>query len=88
MIKLPKHNCELLITHNPHKGNYETVEELIFNRDLTDDYFVSKEEMDLCIKHNELWEVQWYPDTPVGFHLICGYTLESVLNKANELDDE
>jgi len=88
MIKFPKHDCELSITHNSHKSNYETVQDLILEAKITPDDFVSEQEMNLCIEHNELWEIQWYPNTPVGFHIIYGYTLESILNKANECDDE
>lgn len=84
MIKLPKHNCELSITHNPHKSNYETVKDLIDFRNLTIDDFVSEKEMNLCIENNELWEIQWYPNTPIGFYCVYGHTLESVLNKALE----
>lgn len=37
------------------------------------------------IDTNEVWELQWYPDTPIGSYKVIGATLESVLKKAKEI---
>ena len=87
-MKLPKHEGGLNIYHNEHKGSYETVEQWIKNVDLNVDDFVSYDEMMECIKNNDMWNIHWYPDTPVGFYSIYGSSFESVLNKALEIDNE
>jgi hypothetical protein len=88
-MNLPKHKCGLYLTHNQHKDYYETVQDRLSHPALDDDdYFVSAEDKQKCIDTDEIWELQWYPDTPVGFYKVCGSTLEIVLNKALEQDDE
>jgi hypothetical protein len=61
---LPEHKCGLHIFHNPHKDYYETVEEYFIDYSSK---FISPEERELSIQTDELWEIRWYPDTPVGF---------------------
>jgi hypothetical protein len=41
--------------------------------------FGSKEEKQTCIDQDQLWEVQYYPRTPISFHLAGGISLESAL---------
>lgn len=77
----PKHNCGLYLTHNRHKDMYETVEDLLNGEDKPDDW-ATKTSRERAIKNDELWELQWYPDTPVGFHRIYAATLEEVLKAA------
>lgn len=83
-MKLPQHKCGLYLTHNQHKDTYQTVEEIInerpewFNGD-----WATPTSKQRAIETDELWELQWYPDTPVGFNFVCGATLEEVLEKAN-----
>jgi len=88
-MKLPRHNGSLYITHNEHINYYVTVDEMIEScHPAVDDkdYFVSEEDMQKCIDTNELWELQWYPDSPIGFYKVCGSSLEIVLARALEID--
>ena len=88
-MKLPKHKAGLYITHNQHKDYYETVEQHVLEYISMDkDDFVSPEDYQKCIDTDELWELQWYPETPVGFHKVCGSTLEVVLQKALEIEKQ
>lgn len=87
-MEFPKHKCGLYLTHNQHKDYYENISEYLNNDLFDDEYFVSIEDKKKCIDTNELWELQWYPDTPVGFYKVCGSTLEIVLKKALEPNDE
>jgi len=78
----PKHKGELILTHNAHKSNYETVGQYIDNHvrmgnDITDD-FASPEELVRAVESNELWHAQWYPDTPIGFLSVYASTLEAL----------
>lgn len=71
------------MTHNDHKDYYETVEEYV---NVEKDYFVSPEDLQKCIDTDELWGLQWYPETPIGFYKVNGSSLEIVLKKAMEID--
>jgi len=72
------------IEHNNHKSTYQTVEELL--KDDTENFyeFSSKEDRQKCIDTNELWSIQIYPDTPIGFYVFAGSTFEKVLEDMNK----
>ena len=84
----PKHDCGLYLTHNQHKDIYETVKHNIESKHpaYDKDFFVSVEDMQKCIDTDECWELQWYPDTPIGFIRICGSSLEIVLSEALRIE--
>ena len=83
MIKLPAHECALSITHNDHKNNYETVASMLEWRGVSPDQCGSQAEYDALRAGDEVWEVHWYPDTPVGFYAVYAATLERALELAN-----
>lgn len=49
--------------------------------------WVSEEERLNALKHNSVWIIQWYPDTPVGFHMVGASTFEAALDHAFEVAD-
>lgn len=77
LVRLPRHDAGLSLHHNEHKTVYETVEQFLGNRFGEVD-FVSPEERAKAIETNELWELHWYPNTPVGFYEICASSLEAI----------
>ena len=78
MIQLPK-GISHTIFHNEHSCSYMGVEEYLqfVEADISD------EDRAECIRTGEVWELVWYPDTPVGHHRVIGLTLEKVLVAAN-----
>ncbi len=72
---LPEHKCGLYISHNPHKYYYETVEQ--YFKDYSSD-FISTEQQKLSIQTDELWEIRWYPDTPVGSYRVHAASLNAL----------
>ena len=84
MINLPKHKASLHITHNDHTTNYESVKDYLDNEWFNDE---SEEIKKSCIDANEIWELQWYPDTPIGSYRVIGATLESCIKQAKEIED-
>lgn len=78
-MNLPNH-LSISIKHNPHKLYYETVEEFLGGG--VDEWYewVSKEDREKCIEKDELWEVMWYPNTPIGYLVLCGSDLQLVLD--------
>lgn len=81
----PRHKASLHLTHNQHKAYYETIEEYQGNFDWEDDW-VSDEQRKKALETQELWELQWYPDTPIGSYKIMGADLDAVLSKALEIE--
>lgn len=85
MITWPEHKCGLHVTHNQHKDYYETVEQALgttYNRG----DFESDAKIDECIRLDSVWSMQWYPDTPVGFYVVCAPTFEEALERALGVD--
>ncbi len=76
---------ELHITFNDFKSNYQTAAEAIgenFHGWYDPDSFASPEEIERCKQTNTIWEIQWYPDTPVGFHKVIASTFEAAAQAA------
>lgn len=72
----PGHKCGLYLTHNEHRDLYEPLAEFIVDRDIK---FADDAARQRAIDTDELWTLQWYPDTPVGFYFVAASTLEEVL---------
>lgn len=69
---MPPHKGSCTISHNDHLNNYATVEqEEEFHAEWFKGSWVSGESREFAIKNNQLWSIQWYPETPVGFSNLC-----------------
>lgn len=84
--RLPEHKVSLHIEHNQHKAYYEKIEDYIRHRNIEDDDWAYSDSRKKAIENDSLWELQWYPNTPVGFNIVYGSTLEECIKKANEDD--
>lgn len=84
MISWPKHEASMCLTHNEHKAYYRTVDEAIREEDhgYTHDCWVSPEQRQKAIDTNECWTLQWYPETPIGFHILSAADLDVLLKAA------
>jgi hypothetical protein len=76
---LPPHKCGLHLTHNDHKNMYLSVEE-----NHSKDQFVNEAEWDKAIREDSVWSLQWYPETPIGFHILCASSLEAIEQAVKE----
>jgi len=81
-MTFPKHKASLHLTHNQHKAYYQTVEQYMEDNDA--DCWVSDEQKQKAIATNEIWELQWYPDTPIGFCLLMACDLDVLLRAASD----
>lgn len=83
-IALPAHKCGLCIEHNQHRNDYQTVAAWLEDREAlgTGPNWVSAEERQRAIDTGEVWEIQWYPQTPVGFYHVAASTLAAALKAA------
>ena len=76
--KLPTHKCGLYLEHNQYKDYYDSIEEGVASLDS----WVSEEERQKALATGEIWVLQWYPDTPVGFNRLAASSLEAVVENA------
>lgn len=81
MIKLPEHKCGLYLQHNEHRDLYETAADYIADNDRFQ--WKDEESKQRAIDTNEIWTLQWYPETPVGFCAAAAPTLEELLAYVN-----
>ena len=72
------------IQFNQHKVYYRTIAEAIEDGSYDYAYWISEEEKYNAIAADSVWELTWYPDTPVGSHSILGASLKAVVNAALE----
>lgn len=86
-MNLPKH-INATISHNPHNAYYQTVREYLDDVCplVDEDDFESPEDMQECIDNDELWTLQIYPDTPIGFWSIGAPTFEALIEFAGKVD--
>jgi len=82
-MKFPEHKCGLYLSHNPHRDVYEKPED--FYRA---EFSISPEDWQKCIDTDDVWDLQWYPDTPIGFYLVIGSSLELVMAEALRIEAE
>lgn len=74
-----KHSS-LSISFNEDNGpNYQTVAEMVEQNDPKDHDWISEEEKHKAVLTNRMWEIQWYPDTPIGFCRLCASSLSAVI---------
>lgn len=72
---LPPHKCGLYLEHNAHRDVYESVEDAVEELGAS---WVSPGERNRALQTGEIWTLQWYPETPVGFNLIAASSLEAL----------
>lgn len=77
-------HISLSIEHNPHKLNYEKIDEYFRSLQLNITDHLSPDEYERCLLSDEIWMIQWYPDTPISFHWVFAPTFQECLAKANK----
>lgn len=90
--RLPKYDVSLHITHNQHKSYYESAADYLRSHRAGDgfdpDEWLSRADFEEAIAQGSIWEIQWYPNTPVGFCIAYGSTLENALQAANLIESK
>lgn len=82
-MRLPKH-VALDLSHNPHALEYVSVRQYIERHEDRGPDWVSDAEREAAIAANEMWEVRWYPDTPVGFVSYAAHDLQALLEHVRD----
>lgn len=74
-------DCAISVNHNEHHTVYISVEQAI---EQSPNYYedVSAEEKQRMIDADSIWTVNVYPNTPVGFNVYHGATLDTAIDAA------
>jgi len=81
MIQFPKHKCSLTLQHNAHKDYYQPLADYIEENDWYN--WISDEAKQQALATDEIWTIQWYPDTPIGSYSVAAATLQELLDFVN-----
>ncbi|WP_281225383.1 hypothetical protein [Flavobacterium aquiphilum] len=76
---LDKCKCSVTLTINQHRDYYETVETSIEEDERKD---INPKVFAEMIKRDTVIELQFYPETPIGFFRIYHYDLKSAIELA------
>lgn len=88
-MNFPRHACSLTLTHNGHKDYYETIEEWEESKNKSGEVsWVNEEERTKAFAHGDVWEIQWYPRTPIGFYSLAASSLDILLAAAVKVQEE
>ena len=80
MFTLADLKCvNLHIEKNPHSVGYQTAEQFLNEDSWGSNLSIDPEEKEKAIKNNEIWTIQWYPNTPIGFYSAAFSSLEALL---------
>lgn len=90
-MKFPEH-LSLVIRHNEHKDNYESVEEYFKRRphedEKSDHWYVKPEMLKKMIEADSIWDVSLSPCTPISHYDFWGATWEDIEEQFKEIMDE
>ena len=87
LIQLPRHKGSLTLTHNSHRDDYLSVKEHPCGDPCWDRWdWISKEERKLAIATDSIWEIQWYPDTPVSSISYAASDLYTLLEYVKDME--
>lgn len=84
-IVWPTHKCGLHLAHNQHKDYYERIDKYTSEKNAPP--FKDEAARQRAIATDEIWELHWYPHTPIDFLAIAAPTLGEVLAWASEIDE-
>ncbi len=79
----PRHDITLYLTHNQHRSYYQTIEEYVSDMNL--DNWINEEEKTAALASQDFWELQWYPDTPIGSYCLLAHNLDNLLVYARSI---
>ena len=87
-MKFPAHKCGLYLTHNEHKDVYLTVVEWLDDRGGGHVRWPDETERQKAIETNDVWSLQWYPNTPLACYCIGAASFDRLMELAAEWEEE
>lgn len=83
----PAHKAAMYITHNEHKSYYQKVADHLRGEFHEDMQWLSEDDKQSAIQNDELWTVQVYPHTPIGFYVCAASSWENLARLMGQLDE-
>jgi uncharacterized protein (UPF0248 family) len=81
-----KCKCGVFFTANEHRDYYQTVEERLEELSQREcPVEISEEIGRKMVETDTILELQFYPDTPIGFYVIYHYDYDELIKKAKEI---
>lgn len=80
---LERCKCGVFLTVNEHKDYYQTTAEKIAELRDNDDE-ISDEAAGLMLSADTIVELQFYPDTPIGFYKVISHDFDDAVSRALE----
>ncbi|NPT59082.1 hypothetical protein [Paraburkholderia elongata] len=74
----------MTISFNSHASGYVNARRAIEEGEYGHADWVSDEECQKAAETNSVWEIHWYPQTPIGFYAVAASTLEACLRRVLE----
>lgn len=77
--------CGVYLTINQHRDSYQSAKDRIkemFETGQIDGDDISKDIIEKMVDTNNIVEIQFYPNTPIGSYYIYHYDLEMAINEA------
>lgn len=87
-MKFPAHKAGLYLSHNEHKGVYESVEFFLKDQGFWEEGCASDSDQTAMINSDTIWMLQWYPRTPITSLRVVAPTMEKCLQYALEFEAE
>lgn len=86
-MNFPRHNGSLTLEHNLHKDLYKSIKDYIEELDEREcpPEWSNPIMKTLSIELGEIWELRWYPITPIGFEYIAAPTFEDLIAFSEEI---
>lgn len=82
-INFPPYEVSCYLEYNEHKSD-SRLEYYFRCFDIKVEDFRSEDDYNKSVETDELWSLQWYPNTPVGFCKIYGSTSDKISERISE----
>lgn len=76
--------CGVHLEYRSRANSYETLKEMIGLTHHEKD-FLSSEDLQKCIDTDQYWDLQFYPETPIGFYHKTGSDVDVLLDWALDI---
>lgn len=79
---LARCKCGVYITVNEHRDSYESVEHWLANMAVLGHEVVDQEVKRKMIEMDTIIDLQFYPDTPIGFYKVLHFDIDAAFDAA------
>lgn len=82
---IQKCRCGVYLSVNQYRCYYQSIEDAVEEEKERNGEDIDDELAARMIAEKSLISLQFYPDTPIGFYLVYGTTLDEVITKAKSV---